>query len=170
MMPQRIQRQRTKGWRLPPHTICVSRPSRWGNPYRSGDRAQDVAAFERWLAAFPHDHWYTLVAPLVGKNLACWCPLDALCHADVLLQAAQDLADRTDLSDGRTWVALRDAYVARFGEEADIDGWTMTPLGSLQLLREALARGMPITEADMHRVYRELFGEDFPDYPPDAVL
>jgi len=25
---------------------------------------------------------------LGGKNLACWCPLDAPCHADVLLQIA----------------------------------------------------------------------------------
>jgi hypothetical protein len=26
---------------------------------------------------------------LAGKDLACWCPLDALCHADVLLRWAQ---------------------------------------------------------------------------------
>jgi hypothetical protein len=29
---------------------------------------------------------------LAGKNLACWCPLDQPCHADVLL----DLANRDD--------------------------------------------------------------------------
>lgn len=28
------------------------------------------------------------LAPLRGKNLACWCPLDAPCHADVLLELA----------------------------------------------------------------------------------
>jgi hypothetical protein len=27
-------------------------------------------------------------AELRGKNLACWCPLDAPCHADVLLELA----------------------------------------------------------------------------------
>jgi hypothetical protein len=25
---------------------------------------------------------------LRGKNLACWCPLDGPCHADVLLEVA----------------------------------------------------------------------------------
>jgi hypothetical protein len=25
---------------------------------------------------------------LKGKNLACWCPLDGPCHADVLLRVA----------------------------------------------------------------------------------
>jgi hypothetical protein len=30
------------------------------------------------------------LVPLRGKNLACWCPLDQPCHADVLL----DLANR----------------------------------------------------------------------------
>ena len=32
-MPTRIQLRRTKGWRLPPNTVVVSRPSRWGNPF-----------------------------------------------------------------------------------------------------------------------------------------
>jgi hypothetical protein len=26
------------------------------------------------------------VAPLLGRDLACWCPLDQPCHADVLLE------------------------------------------------------------------------------------
>ena len=28
------------------------------------------------------------LSELRGKNLACWCPLDAACHADVLLELA----------------------------------------------------------------------------------
>lgn len=31
--PVRIQRRRTKGWRLPAGTRCVDRSSRWGNPF-----------------------------------------------------------------------------------------------------------------------------------------
>jgi hypothetical protein len=34
--PIRIQRKRTKGWRLPPNTICVCRPGKFGNPFRIG--------------------------------------------------------------------------------------------------------------------------------------
>ena len=32
-MPVRIQRRRTKGWRLPEGAVCVSRPGPWGNPF-----------------------------------------------------------------------------------------------------------------------------------------
>jgi len=33
-MPQGIQLRRTKGWRLPANTVVVSRPGRWGNPFK----------------------------------------------------------------------------------------------------------------------------------------
>ncbi|WP_208321934.1 DUF4326 domain-containing protein [Paramicrobacterium chengjingii] len=33
------------------------------------------------------------IAPLVGKNLACWCSLDSACHADVLLELANGGSD-----------------------------------------------------------------------------
>ena len=33
-MPERIQRKRTKGWRMPAGAIYVGRPSRWGSPIR----------------------------------------------------------------------------------------------------------------------------------------
>ncbi|WP_435109799.1 DUF4326 domain-containing protein [Nocardiopsis synnemataformans] len=31
--PRRIQRRRTRGWRMPESAIYVGRPSRWGNPW-----------------------------------------------------------------------------------------------------------------------------------------
>lgn len=34
MTPQRIQLSRLIGWRKPPNTIVVARPSKWGNPFR----------------------------------------------------------------------------------------------------------------------------------------
>ncbi|MBK7274882.1 MAG: DUF4326 domain-containing protein [Actinomycetales bacterium] len=33
MSPQRIQRQRTKGWRMPEGAVYVGRPTKWGNPF-----------------------------------------------------------------------------------------------------------------------------------------
>jgi hypothetical protein len=33
-------------------------------------------------------HQWTLLNPLKGHDLACWCPLDQPCHADVLLELA----------------------------------------------------------------------------------
>ena len=34
LTPKRIQRQRTKGWRMPEGAVYVGRPTRWGNPFR----------------------------------------------------------------------------------------------------------------------------------------
>jgi len=53
--PRRIQwRARRKGWRKPPNTVFVGRPTRWGNPFRvfKGDRDNEraVAEFRAWLA------------------------------------------------------------------------------------------------------------------------
>lgn len=104
MTPQRIQLQRTKGWKLPPNTVTVARPGRWGNPYRLGDTAHwagadipisdaatAVALFRRWMEHHIHKDPCTMrtaLAELRGKNLACWCKPGAPCHADVLLELA----------------------------------------------------------------------------------
>ena len=37
MTPQRVQRRRTKGWRMPENTVYVGRGSKWGNPYVIGE-------------------------------------------------------------------------------------------------------------------------------------
>ena len=97
--PQRIQLSRRKGFRLPPNTVVVARPSRWGNPFRVGpDRTQSEAvwAFESWLttahcdAGIPDRKAWILrhLGELRGKNLACWCKPGTSCHADVLLRLA----------------------------------------------------------------------------------
>ena len=152
--PRRIQRQRTKGWKMPEGAIYVGRPSPWGNPWRegakdavwwavvigekgnyAGRRAGAVAWYRWWLTGDrdrlpvkrhegPGDIEYTSgatahvadfpaalglmmlrgkdgliripnlpadpdwLAPLRGHDLACWCPLDQPCHADVLLELA----------------------------------------------------------------------------------
>ena len=42
-MTQRIQRKRTKGWRMPEGAVYVGRPSLWGNPWTLADaRAFDI--------------------------------------------------------------------------------------------------------------------------------
>jgi hypothetical protein len=141
---KRIQRRRSKGWRMPPNAIYVGRPSRWGNPFAwstwaavtigytgdaCGRRAAAVAFYRAWMTDSPPlisrgiervssgdleftsgrvvsiaDHVRAIaavfaelslppvlplppdLAPLRGHDLACWCPLDQPCHADVLLE------------------------------------------------------------------------------------
>ena len=99
MSPQRIQRRRAKGWRMPDGAVYVGRPSRWGNPYRWPDPATAVQMFEDMLhrapTSGPDDEtiFETIRYQLRGKDLACWCPLDQPCHADVLLAIANMTLD-----------------------------------------------------------------------------
>jgi hypothetical protein len=118
--PRRVQRQRTKGWRMPANTVYVGRPSKFGNPFSLQATAPIAPKPEpvwvvvyqgsilvRWdtkrLAAedavdrfrrLMHEPWADrqaereLLHTLSGKNLACWCPLDHPCHADILLELA----------------------------------------------------------------------------------
>lgn len=107
MSPSRVQRQRSKGFRMPENTVYVGRPSRWGNPLRpgmwKGYSAQDaVNDYLRWLKRDPAVRSFDnafgkpptckeITTALKGRNLACWCALDAPCHADILLGIANGL-------------------------------------------------------------------------------
>lgn len=154
MAPERIQRARTKGWRMPEGAVYVGRPTIYGNPFQDRDRSRGLVRYgPKHLERFgrpwdyegrisadgaSHDMWFsaddivetyvrwatraelvelyrlTLTVPtpgmvaaspsaggrfvkvtvgeirerLAGRDLACWCPLDQPCHADVLLSIA----------------------------------------------------------------------------------
>ena len=87
--PVRVQRRRSAGWRMPAGAVYVGRPTRWGNPWPVGEHgpAEAVARYRAWLLADPF-RAAAARAELAGCDLACWCRLDAPCHADVLLQVA----------------------------------------------------------------------------------
>lgn len=100
-MPKRIQRKRTAGWRMPEGAVYVGRPSKWGNPFAPQAEPAYCPKAKSMLmewAADVHRDWLQLPeqADLVtairtelrGKDLACWCPQDQSCHADVLLEIA----------------------------------------------------------------------------------
>jgi hypothetical protein len=95
MTPKRIQRQRTKGWRMPEGAIYVGRPTRWGNPWVPSrwngaaflTLAASIVQYGQWAKwAWSLDR--AMFASLRGHDLACWCPLDQPCHADVLVELA----------------------------------------------------------------------------------
>ena len=99
MTPKRIQRKRTRGWRMPPNTVYVGRPTRWGNPYdwKTIGRETAVKFFRLELLSYVDglgveatkvQEIKKALAALRGKDLACWCRLDQPCHADVLLELA----------------------------------------------------------------------------------
>ena len=97
MTPVRIQRKRTKGFRLPENTVCVSRPSKWGNPFIVGVHGDAQKCVDMYRAALRGpDPMLTIststdpayVSELRGKNLACWCGIGRPCHADTLIEMA----------------------------------------------------------------------------------
>ncbi len=102
--PKRIQRKRTKGWKMPEGVIYVGRPTKWGNPHvldpwfldavdagAMSDESRRRLAVQDYrddLANMNPDVLAGFLAALRGRDLACWCPLTKACHADVLLELA----------------------------------------------------------------------------------
>ena len=100
--PVRVRLSRKRGWRMPPNTVNVSRPGRWGNPFpvtawvpadvavsifrRELNAAMNRRVHESMFSVF--DSMAANLHDLRGKNLACWCLPGAPCHADVLLELA----------------------------------------------------------------------------------
>ena len=113
-LPRRVQRKRTKGFRLqdassnPNGVVYVGPPTVYGNPWSVADYdEQAMILFRRWLQgkmtssefvryahltpSLRHSRRRLLdgMAFLRGKDLACWCKEeDASCHADILLALA----------------------------------------------------------------------------------
>ena len=115
MKPIRIQLSRCKGFRMREQSpddrevVKVARPTKWGNPFtikealEAGYKPEDCAdmavhAYQEWLrgnqfySGFKNlrEHVICNVDDLAGKHLACFCPLDKPCHADVLLRMANE--------------------------------------------------------------------------------
>lgn len=91
---------------MPGNTVTVDRSTKWGNPFVVGahgmTRAECLHSFRALLAGYLNiscgvepgiQELYAAYVKqnlhrLRGKNLACWCPLNEPCHADVLLELA----------------------------------------------------------------------------------
>lgn len=151
--PRRVQMSRQRPWRSEhPDAVIVDRRTKWGNPYRLGDKSTGLVCYPgavtgaewewesrisapgmehdyyhpggrvtrctiawmtaeqavtlyrealtgqtehirepRWARVGPREKPVTVADVrwhLAGRDLACWCPLDQPCHADVLLEIA----------------------------------------------------------------------------------
>lgn len=91
---------------MPPNTVKVDRSTKWGNPFVvgvDGTRQECVDLFRNMMRGWVciscapgtadaqlayRKMLRTNLRYIRGKNLGCWCPLNAPCHADVLLEAA----------------------------------------------------------------------------------
>jgi hypothetical protein len=109
-MPQRFVLSRAKDWRKPEGGVVCTRPGRWGNPYVVGapidlrqvnrwgwlikDKQYVAATVEDAVRRFAHCLLFdgamhdVIRRELGGRDLGCWCDLDALCHVDPLMALA----------------------------------------------------------------------------------
>lgn len=110
-MPYRFQLSRRKGFKMPPDSVVVARPTKWGNPFTVTTKMKPGTAIgggfyimvetpedavECYREMFEHDgepgtRIHMLKAALHelrGKHLGCWCKLSDPCHADILLELA----------------------------------------------------------------------------------
>lgn len=88
---------------MPEGAVSVTRPGKWGNPWRISETMTATAALELYQMGLRREPVEFFEA-LRGKDLACWCRLCEAhkdgkpmgvecpdcdpCHADVLLQMA----------------------------------------------------------------------------------
>ncbi len=114
-MPEtkRIQRLRTRGWKMPENCVYVGRPTKFGNPFTiksmydlTGDPIEAnrlcVIAYKEWIeegrrsrfwfhsGSRQHNWILNHMHSLNSKDLACYCHLDVPCHADVLLELSRN--------------------------------------------------------------------------------
>ena len=98
--PKRIKLSRAAGWRMPPNTVSVARPSVFGNPFVvgvDGDAAECVRKFRKHVTSgkshrlpYAKGHRFGWQTYLRGKDVGCWCELSEICHGDVLLELANE--------------------------------------------------------------------------------
>jgi hypothetical protein len=101
---------------MPENTVSVTRPGKWGNRFKLGDYVKIgggtgidmwaclittkeyatpyythldtvekvISAYKLYMERYPARDLHELK----GRNLACFCPLNKPCHADVLLELA----------------------------------------------------------------------------------
>ena len=130
-MADRVQMTRKRPWRADhPDAVIVARPTQWGNPYRIerhmfggwtirntatdkvlllGTNRRDalLGCVELYRQAIEDQREFVprpsnIRYDLAGRDLACWCPLDQPCHADVLLELANAPEDRGQTDGGST--------------------------------------------------------------------
>lgn len=86
-MPKRIQRCRTKAWRMPPNCVYVGRPSRWGNPFQVHCH-HDVPAWWLGCVRFGNPTFVTVKLDSIEEVVAA--------YRMIILRLTSDVGDRDD--------------------------------------------------------------------------
>ena len=98
----RVQRSRRRGWRMPQGAVYVGRPTKWGNPYRMRPETAVEVYRDRLVAGLLDVSVEDVRRELRGRVLVCWCPLGRPCHADVLIDVANEGEEQIEHSKNRS--------------------------------------------------------------------
>lgn len=196
----RIQRRRTKGWKMPADAMCVTRPGPLGNPFST------ATAFRLWLLhgaitvtelvqseflpfnqhanallAMRRQQILQRIPELKGRRLACFCEINSDCHADLLIELANELprvGQRVKLyrATSQNWIVARQDAGHRYwlNDEDQIVGTTVAmaqswwgELRSVPETYESVLGGVSnLSAADREAALREiarLCGQPFDD-------
>lgn len=93
-MPVVLNKRNLGNGHIPPGSIYIGRPSKWGNPFmlgRDGDRDDVVNKHIYWIIEGRGRRLLAHIDELTGHDLVCFCaPL--ACHGNFLLSLANDAA------------------------------------------------------------------------------
>lgn len=115
-MPERIQRQRTKGWRLPDGAIYVGRPTRWGNPFVYRDESRGLIRYgPKHLERFGRAWDYEGRISAAGTSHHMWFSADDVVETHVRWATRAELVELYRLTLTDPTPGMRAAYPSRQG-------------------------------------------------------
>jgi probable phosphoglycerate mutase len=138
--------------KLSPDVIVVTRPTKWGNPHPLDlGRAEAIRRYrEDLLAGRLAISVDDVKRELRGRDLACYCPLDEQCHADVLLASVLPRAIET------ASIIAPGLGLDTFGRECDLCEVHTGEADGLEWTEYATRYGSFDMEAEPDRVFAPL--------------
>ena len=73
-----------------PYDVYIGRPSKWGNPFKSGrdgTSEEVIEKYREWITYRPD--LLEALHEIKGKVLGCWCKPKP-CHGDILVRLAEE--------------------------------------------------------------------------------
>lgn len=119
--PRRIQLSRRKGWRMPDGAVSVARPTRWGNPFRLGDKQYGLVRYgPKHLELFGREWDYEGRISGPGTRHDMWFSRDCIVETHVRLATAAEVVELYHLTLTRPTPGMRAAWPSAKGFFLDV--------------------------------------------------
>lgn len=120
-MPERIQRQRAKGWRMPEGTVYVGRPTRWGNPFQYRNESRGLVRFgPKHLERFGRAWDYEGRISRHGASHDMWFSADDIVKTNVRWATREELVELFRLTLTKPTLGMHGASPSRGGRFLEV--------------------------------------------------